>query len=121
MKFNCLLARCGFTRPALLLALLLASLGGALAPAAPAEVAPADLLQFRSAGHVLGFAPGGMYVSNGSYALHVEFVGANAAAPQAAEPQPAAGGKNGVMGPCRSRCGKQRAIWSPFQAAFFSG
>ena len=52
-----------------------------------AEKAPeaaGALLQFQSGGHVLGFAPEGMYVSNGTYALRVAFVGAESVAPQAA-------------------------------------
>jgi uncharacterized repeat protein (TIGR01451 family) len=53
----------------------------------PKDVADAsnNLLQFQSDGHVLGFAPDGMLVSNGTYALRVEFVDANAVTPQAAE------------------------------------
>ena len=78
-------------RLTLLLALLLASLGGPLAAPEPAAAAPLDLLQFQSAGHVLGFGPGRMYVSNGTYALRVEFVGAGNVAPQAAASTPAGG------------------------------
>jgi hypothetical protein len=53
----------------------------------PAEsTAPADLLQFASGGHALGFAAGGMYAAAGDHALHVEFVGANAVRPQSDSP-----------------------------------
>jgi hypothetical protein len=48
--------------------------------------APADLLQFSSGGHVLGFTAGGMYAATGSHALHVDFAGANAVQPQADSP-----------------------------------
>jgi hypothetical protein len=36
-----------------------------------------DLLQFTSAGHVLGFEADGIYAASGSHALQVEFVNAN--------------------------------------------
>jgi len=47
--------------------------------------APAKLLQFTSAGHVLGFDLGGMVATTGRRALRVEFVEANAVRPQAGE------------------------------------
>jgi hypothetical protein len=83
-----------FTRLALYLplALLLATLGDPLSMARPATASPLDLLQFQSGGHVLGFAPDGMYISNGTYAQRVEFVDANAVAPQAANSAPATSG-----------------------------
>ena len=46
-----------------------------------------ELKPFRSAGHVLGFEPGGYYTSNGTYALHVRFEGATGAVPEAAGKQ----------------------------------
>jgi hypothetical protein len=75
--------------------------GKIVAPAYQAQAAPpleeavplsedsvAEMLQFTSGGHVLGFAPDNVLVSNGTYALRVEFVQANAVTPQA----PAAAG-----------------------------
>ena len=50
------------------------------------------LLQFQSGEHVLGFVSDGMLVSNGTYALRVGFVDANAVTPQAAENGTPAGG-----------------------------
>jgi hypothetical protein len=41
----------------------------------------ANMLQFTSHGHVLGFEPTGVYVAAGSHALHVEFVNALKATP----------------------------------------
>jgi hypothetical protein len=53
----------------------------------PAEsTAPADLLQFASGGHALGFAAGGMYAAAGDHALHVTFAGANGVRPQSDSP-----------------------------------
>jgi hypothetical protein len=43
-----------------------------------------EILQFTSAGHVLGFEPSGMYAATGSHALRVEFVEANAVTPSSA-------------------------------------
>jgi hypothetical protein len=61
-----------------------------LLPAAvtrPAESAnAADLLQFTSGGHALGFAANGVYAAAGDHALHVAFAGANAVQPQADSP-----------------------------------
>ncbi len=76
----------------LLLALLLTGLGGSLVGAGPAPTTPPELLQFQSGGHVLGFTPAGMYLSNGTYALRVEFVEANPVVPQAANSAPATDG-----------------------------
>src|SRR5580700_8024030 len=42
---------------------------------------PSQILQFTSSRHVLGFAPGGVYVASGSHALHVEFVNPRATSP----------------------------------------
>ena len=42
---------------------------------------PSEILQFTSSRHVLGFAPGGVYVASGSHALHVEFVNPLATSP----------------------------------------
>jgi hypothetical protein len=56
------------------------SLAGA--PAAKAVTAPAELLQFTSAGHMLGFQPDAMLVATGSHALRVQFVDANLVTPQ---------------------------------------
>jgi len=61
-------------------------------PQATQAAAPGDLLQFQSGGHAVGFAAGKMVVSNGAYALRIEFVGANAVAPQAADSGAATGG-----------------------------
>ncbi len=44
-----------------------------------------ELLQFTSAGHVLGFEPGGIYAATSSHSLRVEFVNANTVIPQAGE------------------------------------
>jgi hypothetical protein len=62
-----------------LLVVLLALLGllaGGAAQAAPSSETP-ELLQFTSAGHVLGFQPEGMIVASGSHTLRVEFVNPN--------------------------------------------
>lgn len=40
-----------------------------------APIAPADLLQFMAAGHVLGFQADGVYVASGDHMLRVEFAG----------------------------------------------
>jgi hypothetical protein len=50
------------------------------------------LLQFQSGEHVLGFVSDGMVVSDGTYALQVAFVEANAVKPQTAEDEASAGG-----------------------------
>jgi hypothetical protein len=44
---------------------------------------PAQMHQFITGGHVLGFTPGGMYAATGSHALHVDFAEANSVQPQA--------------------------------------
>ena len=49
----------------------------------PASAAPADLLQFTSGGHALGFTAEGMYAATGSHALHVDFAEANPVQPEA--------------------------------------
>jgi hypothetical protein len=55
--------------------------------AGPAEsAAPAELLQFSSGGHALGFAADGVYAAAGDHALHVAFMGANAVRPQSDSP-----------------------------------
>jgi hypothetical protein len=41
-----------------------------------------QLIQFISAGHVLGFKPDGYYVANGGYMLHVGFVGTDGVEPK---------------------------------------
>lgn len=55
----------------------------------------AELQQFTSGGHVIGFEKTGYVVTNGSYALRVEFEGARAVAPRGEgrvpEAEPAAG------------------------------
>jgi len=52
------------------------------APVRTTQAAPAaPLLQFTSAGHILGFASGSMLAATGSHALHVDFVGANPVQP----------------------------------------
>jgi hypothetical protein len=43
-----------------------------------------ELLQFASAGHVLGFEAGGVVAAASSHALRVAFVGANPVTPQRA-------------------------------------
>ena len=59
-----------------LLVLLLLGLSTPAGAAPPAEVDPAELLQFTSGGHILGFAPDGVYAATGSHAYRVEFVDA---------------------------------------------
>ena len=67
-----------------ILSLLLAALPAPAASAVPAaSAAPADLLQFSSGGHALGFSASGMYAATGSHALHVSFLGANSVRPKA--------------------------------------
>jgi hypothetical protein len=75
-------------RPLITLLILLSLLSAAppaqAAQAMPTEPAtPADLLQFTSGGHALGFSAGGVYAAAGDHALHVAFAGANAVPPQA--------------------------------------
>ena len=41
----------------------------------------ANMLQFTSGGHIIGFEPGGVYVAAGSHALHVEFINSLKATP----------------------------------------
>jgi hypothetical protein len=67
-----------------IVSLLLAALPAQASVEAPAASAPtaADMLQFNSGGHALGFSTGGMYAATGSHALHVEFTGANLVGPQ---------------------------------------
>jgi len=57
-------------------------LRGRLTPAAKSPDAP-GLLQFTSAGHVLGFAPEAVYAAGGSHMYRVEFIGAALPAPVA--------------------------------------
>ena len=42
---------------------------------------PSDLLQFKAAGHVLGFQNDGIYVAAGDHMLRVEFAGTPGVAP----------------------------------------
>jgi hypothetical protein len=66
--------------------------------AMPAEsIAPADLLQFTSGGHALGFTAGGVYAASVDHALHVEFLGVNDVRPQA-DSQADSGGKAPPLG-----------------------
>jgi len=69
------------------LALLVTVAGGFLLPLESAKGdgvrAASPLLQFTSGGHALGFRDDGYFVSNGTYAMRVGFVGANPVAPQA--------------------------------------
>jgi hypothetical protein len=68
------------TLPTSRLAALLALLAAVLC--VPVLARPAEpLLQYTSQGHVLGFREDGYFVSNGTYALRVGFVAANAVAP----------------------------------------
>jgi hypothetical protein len=50
------------------------------------SAAPADLLQFTSGGHALGFAAGSMYAATGSHSLHVDFVDAKSVQPKTDSP-----------------------------------
>jgi len=62
--------------------------------AAPAESAStADILQFTAGGHVVGFAPDGMYAATGTHSLHVDFVNANRVRPLSSTP---AGGEGRI-------------------------
>jgi hypothetical protein len=58
----------------------------ALTALVPPAAAPADLAQFTSGGHVLGFTDDGMYAATGTHALHVDFAGANRIRPQSDMP-----------------------------------
>ena len=88
-------------RVVLTLVLLLAALG--ILPTTPALAAIAsvrdsgtsDLLQATSGGHVLGFQPGAMVVSNGTYALRVEFLGAADVAPKTSQEDAGAPARSG--------------------------
>lgn len=63
----------------------------ALSPARTSPVVQAPLLQFRSQGHILGFAPDRVYTAGMGGALIEEFVGAHPVHPQAANaPSPTA-------------------------------
>ena len=57
-----------------------------LAALIPPAIAPADLAQFTSDGHVLGFTEDGMYAATGTHALRVDFAGANRIRPQSDMP-----------------------------------
>lgn len=71
---------------AVVVAALLAA--GVVCPSAASAVegtrraAVEAIQQFRAGGHVAGFGPGAFYMSNATYALRVEFVGAHPATPQ---------------------------------------
>jgi hypothetical protein len=54
--------------------------------------AAVDLQQYTSSGHVLGFGTEGYYVSNGTYASRVEFVGAAAVEPAGESAESETGG-----------------------------
>jgi hypothetical protein len=91
------------------------------APAAPAQAAPiedtaAEMLQFTSGGHVLGFTPDKMYVSNGTYALRVEFVQANGVTPQA----PAGGAVEGGAAPALAQVTYPN-LWPGISLAYDAG
>ncbi|RPI27080.1 MAG: hypothetical protein EHM61_09655 [Acidobacteria bacterium] len=65
-----------------------------------ADITGSDLhLQFSSSGHILGFRAGGFYLTNTTYALHVQFVGATPVAPQS--DAAAASGERGAPPPLR--------------------
>src|SRR5262245_15740006 len=74
------------TIAALFVAILVVAAAPSLtrSPVATGSTEPPELLQFSSAGHVLGFEPGAMLAATGSHALRIEFVDANAVTPQSA-------------------------------------
>ena len=70
----------------------------------PALAPGSALQQFISGGHVLGFGPAGYVVSNGSYALKVDFAGAARVEPVAVGGATGAGsGKAAPLGRVRYR------------------
>ena len=80
----------------------------AVPPTASARAAAPSLLQATAGGHVLGFAPGGVTVSNGGYALRVDFVGASPV-----EPVQAGAGAEGVGVPTPMRTQRKQLPHSP--------
>jgi len=79
----------GLLADAAQLAILITALAAAPMPSVhaargtqPDLTASDQLRQFSSSGHILGFRAGGFYLTNTTYALHVQFVGANPVAPQ---------------------------------------
>jgi hypothetical protein len=77
--------------------LLLAALPLRSVRAAPLSADPADLLQFTSGGHVLGFTDQGMYAATGTHALHMDFADANRVPPQSSSPA-GGGGQAAALG-----------------------
>ena len=47
------------------------------------QTGPSNLLQFKAAGHILGFQDEGVYVASGDHMLRVEFAGTSGVAPVA--------------------------------------
>ena len=84
----------------LVMGLLLPTTAPAQADGAPglAKQTP-EPLQFTSGGHVLGFYPGKMYVTNGTYALRVSYLGATQAVPEASQPPATEAGQNSQAAP----------------------
>lgn len=74
----------------IILSAVFAAVAPALAFSTDRAVRPKDslhaLAEFTSSGHIIGFASDSVYVAGGSHALRVEFVGANAVAPQSDTP-----------------------------------
>ncbi len=74
---------CGRRPAALFLFLACLLLSVLLIPKAYAK--EANLLQFTSKGHILGFSPGSMYMASGSHMLKVEFLGGKSVSPVSKE------------------------------------
>ncbi len=61
------------------------------------QTGPSELLQFKAAGHVLGFQAEGVYVASGDHMLRVEFAGTSGVAP-VADQMPSGDGQEQPLG-----------------------
>lgn len=71
-----------FIVPFIVLLAILAAFTSAHSPQPNSVAARETITQFLSQGHVLGFRAGEFFLSNATYALRVQFLGANAVMPQ---------------------------------------
>jgi len=82
-----------------------------LETAAPAD--PAELLQFTSGGHVLGFEPNGVYLATGGHMLREEFAGTQGVTPIADQPPSADPSTSSGQAPSTSPSGTGQAEAQP--------
>ncbi len=74
--------RLSFFVPFIIILAIIAAFTSAHSPQPNSVAARETLAQFTSQGHVLGFRAGEFFLSNATYALRVQFVGANVVMPQ---------------------------------------